>query len=444
MSVLFKALERASKARETLRAEPAPAPRLPLMGGRAPRRRRPPLLLSAVVAGFAVMLGLFLLFGGEMLSGLDRVAVDPPKVPGAPRKLPALAQQPAAEAPPAVTPAPAAPAAMTGATAPAPAAATVPVQVDAAVASPQAAGKPPPAAAAPVQPVEPPGPQVDQAAPTVDQASPPVSAVAAAPSPAERTAPPAGPAKPSVQPKTVQADEDLPAVLDRIRRQGVAPALAQSVSVNRRTASADLTGRDGSSAISVSVAAAHEDVNTAYDMLMHGQYESALGLYDKVLRTSPRNVAALLGKGTAEHKLRRFGDARESYRRVLALDPANREALTNMTAIVAEQAPDQALAELRTLQRNYPSFSPISAQIASIEAGRDNLSGAVVAMGDAVAQSPDNGLYRLNLAILEDRAGDRDAAVASYRQAIDMLGGVSMLPMPLDQIRQRLRYLQGR
>ncbi|PKU26511.1 tetratricopeptide repeat protein [Telmatospirillum siberiense] len=416
MSVLYKALERASKARETLRSDPMPTPRLPLMGGRPARRRRLPVALSAVAAGLAIAAGVFVLFGDDLLSGLDRVSAPSPKVPGSPRKLPTLAQQP-----PAVMPA-------------VPDAAPAQVGEKAGALSPQAAAASvEPSQPAPVQPAS-----IQAApAPVVPAKPAPVSTAPALPV-AGRAA--AG------RPKVVQADEDLPAVLDRIRRERMAPALAQGVTVDRRTATADLTGRDGASSIAVSVAAApnHEDANTAYDMLMRGQYEGALGLYDKILKSSPRNVAALLGKGTAEHKLRRYGDARESYRRVLAIDPGNREALTNTTAIVADLAPDQALGELRVLQKNYPAFSPISAQIASIEARRDNLAAAILALGDAVAQSPDNGLYRLNLAILQDRAGDREAAVASYRQAVDLLGGASSLPVPLDQIRQRLRYLQGR
>lgn len=413
MSVLYKALERAAKARETLRPDAMPTPRLPLMGARPSRRRRPPLVLSAVAGGVAIVVGVFLVFGDQFLSGLDQVTVAPPKVPGSPRKLPALAQPPVAAAPVATA---------------------EPVSTPPDVAQPQEAKIPPPVQVAAPLTAAPPQPAPVE---TVVAAGPPAAPIAAATGPAS--------AKTAAKP-AIGAEEDLPAVLDRLRRQRTAPALAQAVSVDRRTATADLTGRDGSSSISVSVAAApsHEDVNTAYDMLMHGQYEGALGLYERVLRTSPRTVAALLGKGTAEHKLRRYGDARESYRRVLAIDPGNREALTNMTAIVADLAPDQALAELHSLRKAYPSFSPIPAQIAAIEARRDNLAPAIMALGDAVAQSPDNGLYRLNLAILQDRAGDREAAVASYRLAVDMLGEAPSLPVPLDQIRQRLRYLQGR
>jgi Flp pilus assembly protein TadD len=410
-------------------------------------------MVAAALCSAVIAVGVFLLFGDQLLSGLDQVSVAAPRVPG-PRKLPAMAQQPS----PALAPAPSAVPAPATEPAPAPApvppqqqAGPEPVQVAAVPATPPPA---PPASTAPT-PVAPapavPQPAAAPAASTVP--APPIAAPQAYPAPppppvaavAPASRPAVGPA-PASKPRPVQAEEDLPTILDRIRREKTAPAIAQAVTVDRRTATADLTGRDGASAISVSVMAApsHADINAAYEMLMHGQYEGALVLYEKVLKAAPKSLPAWLGKGTAEHKLRRFIDARESYRHVLAIDPENREALTNMTAIVADQAPDEALAELRNLQKTYPSFSPIAAQIASIEARRDNVAGAISALNAAIAQSPDNGLYRLNLAILEDRAGMSDEAAASYRLAIDMLGTASSLPVPLDQIRQRLRYLQGR
>ena len=91
-------------------------------------------------------------------------------------------------------------------------------------------------------------------------------------------------------------------------------------------------------------ARARDDAERAYDMLVHGQYAGAIDLYDSVLKTAPDYVAALLGKAIALHKLRRPQEARPLYQRVLMLDPENREALTNMTAIVAAQAPASRVA----------------------------------------------------------------------------------------------------
>jgi Flp pilus assembly protein TadD len=439
MSVLYKALARASKARDALQDQPAPSPRLLAVGGRHTPRRRLRLLLLGMAGSAALMVGTLALFGDNLLSGLDAISGDnggPPRAPVVPK------------VPPPGRPLP------------------TPLPQVAAIAAPPPATISPPAAIPAAAPVVPPPP----APAAVSLAVPPASPPSAAPSPALAPAAlapaalaPAMPvvaAKPPVAPRppaplqnpparavspAPAADEDLPAILDRIRRQKARPAIAEKVVVDRRTATADLSSTLGDTTVAVSASGPGEGQNarSAYDMLLHGQYEGALELYEKSLQTSPTNVTLLLGKATAQQKLRRAYDARQTYAQVLAQDPENREALTNMTAIVADQLPQRALQELRGLERTYPSFSPIAAQIAAIEARENNVPGAIAALNGAIALSPDNGLYRLNLAILQDRAGMTAEAAASYRTALDLLGSAASLPIPLEQIRQRLRYLTG-
>ncbi len=187
-----------------------------------------------------------------------------------------------------------------------------------------------------------------------------------------------------------------------------------------------------------------DNAERAYDMLLHGHYQGALALYDQVLRVNDKNLPALLGKAIALHKLRNLAEARILYRRVLAIDPANREALTNLTSIVATEAPTVALNELRDMQKTYPDFSPIPAEMATIEANGGNIGSAISDFNRAIQLSPENGLYRLNLAILQDRAGMSADAAFSYQAALDRLDGTVQLPIPVDGIRARLRYLRTR
>jgi tetratricopeptide (TPR) repeat protein len=254
------------------------------------------------------------------------------------------------------------------------------------------------------------------------------------------------------KPTAVAAEQDLPSVLDRIRQQRASAALQPSAVVDRsrpnaRTAAAtqsDSGGVNGMVSVDSTPERQRDDAERAYDMLLHGQYESALELYDSVLKTVPDSVAALLGKAIALHKLRRTGEARGFYQRVLAIDPGNREALTNVLSIVAAQSPAAALSELRDMQKANPSFSPIPAQIAQIDTEQGNLADAISSYNRAIQLSPENALYRLNLAIVEDRAGMAHEAAASYQAALDRMGSTVQLPVPIDAIRARLRYLQSR
>ena len=86
----------------------------------------------------------------------------------------------------------------------------------------------------------------------------------------------------------------------------------------------------------------------------------------------------------------------------------------------------------------------IVADAAAIQARRGDTQGALTAYGHAVALSPESGLYRLNLAILQDRAGMAQDAALSYAKALQSLDGNDTLPIPVDQVRARLRYLQSR
>lgn len=277
----------------------------------------------------------------------------------------------------------------------------------------------------------------------------PATAAPAAP-PAVAVAAPAAPA-PLAPKAAISPEQDLPSVLDRIRQARSKAALQPSAVVDRSptgVAGADQaasgTAADGMVSVSQEAPRARDDAERAYDMLLHGQYEGAIDLYNSVLKTSPDYVAALLGKAIALHKLRRPQEARQLYQRVLAIDPENREALTNMTAIVAAQTPAAALRELRDLQKTYPGFSPIPAQIAEIEAQAGNVGEAISSFNRAIQLSPDNGLYRLNLAIVQDRAGMAREAAASYQAALDRFDARVQLPIPVDSIRARLRYLQSR
>ncbi len=447
MSVLYKALAKASKARDSLQHAPEPpTPRMPLSRSRKPSRFR--LVLIALGASLLLSVGGLVLFGDNILSSLDQLSEAGPPSPVLAPRLPRPPQLPGqAAAPPvapvvpvpltpsavAVPPTIASPATPDGPQPPAPA-----PQV-AIVAPPQASSAPPAVVAAYPPPPAPPTAPLPAAPPQQVAAAPALPPIAAA-------APPPHPVAKPALPRQATPDEDLPAVLDRIRRQKAAPAIAEPVSVDRRRASADLTAATGESAISVAVSmpAERDDARSAYDMLLHGQYDGALGLYEKALKAAPTSLPLLLGKATAQHKLRRYSDARDSYRQVLVIDPDNREALTNMTAIIADQAPERALDDLRLLQRGHAGFSPIAAQIASIEAKGNNLPAAIVALNQAIALAPDNGLYRLNLAILQDRAGMAKEAAQSYQAALELLGSAGPLPLAVEQIRQRLKYLQGR
>lgn len=201
-----------------------------------------------------------------------------------------------------------------------------------------------------------------------------------------------------------------------------------------------------------------DTVAGAYRALLRGDFHSALASYEAVLEEDPRSLQALLGRAAALHKLRRLDEARRAYEQVLAADPANREALTNLLALIAAAAPQEALARLHALERTAPDFTPVLAQIALVYGQMGADAQAIGYLQKAVAQDPANVAYRYNLAVLLDRAGQRPAAAQAYQAVLDGLrargtgagassgtgtgtGEGDVAGLSADRIKARLDYL---
>ncbi len=139
-----------------------------------------------------------------------------------------------------------------------------------------------------------------------------------------------------------------------------------------------------------------------------------------------------------------LAQARESYQRLLKLEPGNRKALSSLIELASRGDPDAALARLRDLADRHPGFAPVHAQMAAVHSRAGDREAAIRAMRKAVEQAPKSLRFRYNLAVLYDRAGRRRAAVQVYQKVMAQVrrtGERSRLPV--DAVRRRLRYLGG-
>ena len=150
-----------------------------------------------------------------------------------------------------------------------------------------------------------------------------------------------------------------------------------------------------------------------------------------------------LGRGASLQKLRRFDEAQVSYDQVLKIDPDNREALTNVTAIVGERAPAEAVSRLVDLEKTYQTFSPIKAQIGLIYARMGNMEQALDYLRRATALNPESAMYQYNPALVLDHMGLREQAVSAYQEVLSAIS-IGRAPPELSstEIERRLRYLR--
>ena len=178
--------------------------------------------------------------------------------------------------------------------------------------------------------------------------------------------------------------------------------------------------------------------------LAAGAGRSALAIYDELLARQPTDRVALLGRATVLHRRGRTGDAIRAHEVVLSQYPDELAALTNLLGLIGQQAPETALRQLRRLHSVNPSFGAVAAQMAMIYARLGDGANATRLMGEAAALAPRNAAYQINHAILLDHAGETTAAARAYERAL-MVAGSSPegLPLSMDAIRERLRYLRA-
>lgn len=149
---------------------------------------------------------------------------------------------------------------------------------------------------------------------------------------------------------------------------------------------------------------------SAYVALAGNEYGQALKAFDGVLAVSPKYVPALVGRGQALLQLKRDDEALTSFEAALALDA---------TLVDLRQRVD--VLRFGALQELIASGRTASA------AGR--LDDAAAAYGRAIAASPDSGFLHRELAAVERKRGNDEAALLHLRRAtgIDPTDAVALL-----------------
>jgi len=130
---------------------------------------------------------------------------------------------------------------------------------------------------------------------------------------------------------------------DKKETKGSAPTLAKSdhldlfIEENKKT--------DADSVIS-------HLIEDGYKALKLGQSEVATMLFEQVLQESPDNHYALFSLATIYQNSGQTDEARKLYTHLLSIDPSNQQALNNFLVLVGENAPEDAILELKKAGSN--------------------------------------------------------------------------------------------
>lgn len=282
----------------------------------------------------------------------------------------------------------------------------------------------------------------------VTPAPTPVTAPVVATAPAIALVPATAPVVNAVAPLSRDSKEILSHVPSKLDAEK--PAKGGKLAVNRIAEMPDMQIKGKvdayeASGIKISVRRpgldTNYELNRAYNALSGGDSEVAMEIYKNILSTEPKNADALFGLASLYHRQGQLQNARQLYGTLLKYYPTHRDGLNNFLALVSEESPQEALAELERLEQRNSGYSPIPAQQALLLNKLGYANEARSKMLRAIELSPDNLTYKYNLAIMLDKQGNYDDAADLYRLLLDAAMRGEAIPSSPDALQKRLNYI---
>jgi len=208
-----------------------------------------------------------------------------------------------------------------------------------------------------------------------------------------------------------------------------------------RTQPFAMTGEDASMSVefqqSMKLRGLYESAQGALDA---GDNAHAISLFSEILAQNSEDETARFALAVSLQRAGRSQEAMSAYGELLKQQPQNLDAQTNYLAVLGQESPDVAIGKLEGMVRANPSFAPAWAQLSDLYAAKDLLGEAIAARKKALSLRPSHVPDMYNLAVLLDRAGNREEAFSAYR-AVLKDASRSDTPLPVEDIRRRLEYL---
>lgn len=185
------------------------------------------------------------------------------------------------------------------------------------------------------------------------------------------------------------------------------------------------------------------DLRAAQQAMAQGAFAAAVPHYEQALRRLPGDSQVEIGLAVALQKSGRVDEALAVYNRLLLRDPDNLAALTNFFGLVGSRSPALAIEEMQRLLQRNPQQPTILAQLGLIYANSGDRANGLRYLEEAVRLAPDDPVFAMNLAVLNDQLGRREEAIQNYRQVLRLSESGAAGEIPVASVRERLRYLYG-
>jgi len=267
-------------------------------------------------------------------------------------------------------------------------------------------------------------------------AAPPLEEILAAaefPELIEETEPPAAAA--NLVPETIEeepeSDEIATTIGDTSAPNSSSPAQVAEIPASTGEPAQSAASTQPTNLISfrrqASVPTVDPNLQRAYAAYQNGSLDEAEVLYRRVLASDPLQRDALLGLATIVGRSGRSAEALELYSRLLARNPRDPIARAGMMEIVPAGSPASQEADLRRLLAEYPNVAPLAYAQGNFLASNQRWSEAQqayfralqLAKADAAVGGQVNPDYAFNLAVSLEHLNQRGPAQNYYREALE-------------------------
>jgi deoxyribonuclease-4 len=153
-----------------------------------------------------------------------------------------------------------------------------------------------------------------------------------------------------------------------------------------------------------------------------GDYETALSMFQEVLRENPKLPDAWVGVGDAHASLKEWSEAETAYANATTLDNGNFDA--HFGRGKALQVLNRLIDAIRSYHRALlirPDDFDANLNMATAYLQLDQPQSSITYAEKAVKLKPDSGTARINLGVAYERAGRATDAVAQYETAAELM-----------------------
>jgi tetratricopeptide (TPR) repeat protein len=144
--------------------------------------------------------------------------------------------------------------------------------------------------------------------------------------------------------------------------------------------------------------------------------------FDELSKREANSIGAHTMVGTILHIQNKVAEARDRYRRVLAIDPRSPVAANNLAWLYAESGGnlDVAVDLALTARAALPDQAAVSDTLGWVYYKKDRAHQAIAPLRDSVAKDPQNPVYQFHLGLAYAKTGEKPKAREALEQALKL------------------------